>query len=201
MLKNISQWAACFLLKKHLINKDLLAVYEYGFQLFFSTLFGAVSITLLSVILFDIRYALVFLLFFMPLRTFTGGYHCKTYAGCFVVSNLYFVLTVIVSRFAQQAAENPLVWILPTVPLLLIYVFLRAPVSAKGTVINKSAIERGKKFSKYIISLELLVICLMAAIFKTKTYSVFAYLTICLDAALMLVTEAYNIILNKNDLK
>ncbi len=196
MLNKISYKATNFLLSKKYIDKNLFAVYEYGFQILFSTLFGTVSITLLSIFLFNIWYALIFCAFFMPLRTFTGGYHCKTYGGCFAVSNLYFVLTVMVSKYIEQVAVNPFVWIFASAPFLLLYVFFRAPVVSKNNTVIKSAFKRGKKYSKLILVLELLVVCFLA--YKTRTYAIFAYATICLDVALMLVTEGCNKILNRN---
>ena len=53
-------------------------VYIYGIELIISTLAGLISIIGVSKLYSDTILGVVFIIFFVPLRLFTGGYHAKT---------------------------------------------------------------------------------------------------------------------------
>lgn len=106
-------------------TQDKLEIYEYGLTLFLTTLLGYVSIIILSAFLFSIAEGALFLLVFSVLRAFSGGYHCKTYIGCFVVSNGIFLLNCVVAN-----SINNLPIIIQGIFIILsatiiIYVFVR----------------------------------------------------------------------------
>lgn len=63
------------------------AIYTYGCKLTLSTLLSICSILLLSVLFGKILYGISFVLIFVSLRLFLGGFHAKTYRNCFLVTN------------------------------------------------------------------------------------------------------------------
>ena len=83
---------------KQLKTKEQTEVYVYGMTLFLTTALGMLSILALSAVFFGIADGVVFLLLFSCLRLYAGGYHCGTYAACFVVSNFVFVCVALATR-------------------------------------------------------------------------------------------------------
>ncbi|MBV7273886.1 accessory gene regulator B family protein [Clostridium sp. PL3] len=50
--------------------------------------------------LFSVQgYYIVTLIFFCPIRLFTGGYHAKTYWGCFFISFVIFSLIIVIGKY------------------------------------------------------------------------------------------------------
>lgn len=54
------------------------SVYVYGAELFFSTSFGTISILLIAVLAGQFISGILFLLVFISLRIFVGGFHAST---------------------------------------------------------------------------------------------------------------------------
>lgn len=198
MLYKISRYCTKFLVYKNVIKIEEIPIYEYGFQLFFSTLFGCISIYVLSLVFFEIAYALLFFLFFMPLRTFVGGYHCKTYSRCFIVSNMYFFITASINKFiaSYYLISFPVFYIMILIPV--IYIFFRAPIIPVYQKVNSSSINRSKKFSKCIIIIESICILLYIIKFNSFEYALFAVLTMYLNVVLMEISKIENRIIHKS---
>lgn len=81
------------LFKKCSLDESRKPIYRYGFQLFLSTSASTTAILLLSAFFSLFSHAVIFLLVFMPLRFFSGGYHAKTYGNCFILTNAVYWLT------------------------------------------------------------------------------------------------------------
>ena len=87
MLNKISNLIVNVLINKKSIEEKDRPIYLYGAMLLLSTLAGILSIIIISLVFFDFITVLVFFIFFIPLRVHAGGYHCKKYSSCFIVSN------------------------------------------------------------------------------------------------------------------
>lgn len=58
--------------------------YEYGLNVFFSSLFNMLGILLIFTMAGYLKEMLLLIMFFATLRTFVGGYHAKSRVRCFV---------------------------------------------------------------------------------------------------------------------
>lgn len=84
------------------IEKD---VYDYGVMIF-TTYLKYLAVLIPFAFLFHIqKYVLLFLIFFIPLRRFIGGYHMKTMKACFFGS---IALALILPIFALYLNKIPL---------------------------------------------------------------------------------------------
>ncbi len=75
------------------LSADRRAVYSYGCKLAISTLFSICSILLLSALFGKFLYGILFVLIFVSLRLFLGGFHATTYRNCFLITNGTFLVT------------------------------------------------------------------------------------------------------------
>ena len=72
-------------------------VIEFCLKLWLSTIFQTVFMIIISLIVFDIYYFFSFFVFFFPLRLMFEGYHSKTFIGCFIISNVIYLLICILA--------------------------------------------------------------------------------------------------------
>ncbi len=86
MLNKIAKRLTAKLLSNKIIAEDMSDIYIYGFELLLSFFFSTTIIVIIGVLLGRILQTLMFLLIFVLLRSFTGGYHANTYAVCTVVT-------------------------------------------------------------------------------------------------------------------
>lgn len=98
MLNFIAIKCTEILLKHRTISKHQESVYIYGFELFWSTTLCIISILVVGAFLRNCHLALVFLMFFMPIRMAAGGYHAKSYGSCFVLTNSIAVMCTVISK-------------------------------------------------------------------------------------------------------
>lgn len=99
MLDYISQISTIYLLNRKIINIAQKDTFIYGFSLFYSSFFTAISILILAIFFNSINLGITFILYFFLPRLFIGGYHAKTYPRCYIISNLIFCLTIVIQNF------------------------------------------------------------------------------------------------------
>lgn len=85
-----------------IINPESIEVYVYGFELVFSFAFSTAIILLIGILLSRLLETVVFLTIFVLLRSFTGGYHAKTFIKCAVVTFSTYLSVIILSMFVSR---------------------------------------------------------------------------------------------------
>ncbi|MFG6369198.1 MAG: accessory gene regulator B family protein [Lachnospiraceae bacterium] len=185
MLNKVSVQLSKFLLQKIKEDKQEQDVYTYGFELIISTIIFFVSIIVISAILSSPISGLVFLITFVPLRLFTGGYHADTYSRCFILSNLTYLLILIIKNLLWACIITRYWYCL----LLISYIFimLKAPVINPAQPINPYKKIRSKKITKIILCFETLWIFLLS--YSRKELFCMAVLSICLIAFFMFIAD------------
>lgn len=82
MENKIARYISNRLVQREVVLPELKEVYEYGLELILSFLTTTFIILVIGAILHRIALTLVFLLIFIALRRFTGGYHAATHLKC-----------------------------------------------------------------------------------------------------------------------
>ncbi|MBP2031889.1 accessory gene regulator B [Clostridium algifaecis] len=101
------------------------------------------------------KYYLVALMFFCPIRLFSGGYHAKTYWGCFFISFIIFGIIIILGKYIS-IAKNLLI-ILTVASLVLICIF--SPVDNINKRIKSQERRLKLKHLSIIVTLLLSIAC------------------------------------------
>ncbi len=99
MLHTISERFASRFARHGIISHDSIDVYVYGLELIFSFFASTSVILLIGTILSKIIETLIFLSVFVVLRSFTGGYHAKTYLRCAIVTYSTYLSVIICSSY------------------------------------------------------------------------------------------------------
>ena len=82
MIAELSKRMSLFLCKKEIVEQEMAEVYQYGFEIIFSTLIGFFITIAIGAVFRMFLVSLVYYFAFVALRQFTGGYHANTYLKC-----------------------------------------------------------------------------------------------------------------------
>lgn len=86
-------------IRKNRIEQSEAEIYQYGYRLLIEKV-CALMMTILIAVLFDAwKEILVFCIAFIPIRTFAGGYHAKSFLSCMVLSAGVLILNVLIGKW------------------------------------------------------------------------------------------------------
>lgn len=142
MEHKIATWFCRRLRAKQVIDEEYEEVYVYGLELIFSFLISTCIIMMIGLIFHQVISTLTFLITFVFIRQFTGGYHANSYFMCKICTITCFGLTVFLAHYV-------------TVPKFLFIILLLiggAVICLLGPIenIHKPLTHRDKKRNKLI---------------------------------------------------
>lgn len=123
MLSRISEASTLFFIGRQIIPQEKKKIYQYGFEVIYSTGLGLGSILCLGALLGAVPETLIFLAYFIVIRLFAGGYHAPTYGGCFILTNSVYLAERLLAECLPEHLF--LFWVLFF--LNLIYIWREAP--------------------------------------------------------------------------
>ena len=94
MLQKISIWLSEKMIEQDIISEDEKEYYEYAISVNIEKITGFLILGAIALILSEIVGMIVFSVSFICLRKYSGGYHCKTEIGCFILSFIVIFLSV-----------------------------------------------------------------------------------------------------------
>lgn len=83
------------MVKKEVISEEEQIYYTYGIESTLDDLFITSVIFLIGILIGKFQLTVCFFILFTFLHTQTGGYHCKTFRNCFILSIFLYLVTVI----------------------------------------------------------------------------------------------------------
>jgi len=169
MLQRVAKECAELLIRRQIIQREEQAVYRYGFELFWSTAAGVISILLLSAIFGYVPSALMFIVFFLPIRTFAGGYHAPSYEKCFCLTNGIAVVCVIWAKELSRHFEPGLLSGFLS-GLAMVYIWINAPVRSVKYPQKESVLIKSKKLSRVTLCIEIVTLLFLMGIGNDELY-------------------------------
>jgi accessory gene regulator B len=131
------------------------------------------------------KYYIVSLMFFCPIRLFAGGYHSKTYWGCFFISFLVFSSIIIAGKYISFNTIILMSLIFVSFILICIY----SPVDNINKRIKSKEYRMKLKYFSIIITFSLSILCYLLPHRFLPT----AALSIISAAMLMMIGKIDNI--------
>ena len=186
MIKSISNKLLQYLLQANVIDKseDVLAYYKYGIEITISSLLNIVLIISIGIISGQLIESILFLICFVPMRQFTGGYHADSYFKCnFLFSVLYILLLIIYNLTAS---------IITFYGELLIAIFsitviiTECPIEHPNKLLSNSQ----KKNNKYLAIILGLLYSMVGVTLKVLSYNIGAIFIYALMLISILVIVA-----------
>lgn len=140
------------------VQKAKSEIIQYGFEITLSTLCTMLSTVILSLTFFHKGDALVFVIFFVGVRLFIGGFHASTYFRCYVCSLAIF------SAVSYEAIIIPLKNFGLKIFILLIcsvYMYKSTPHVHENHRVSDDIIGINKSRLKKVIVINLIVMSAM----------------------------------------
>lgn len=187
MIERIALKITNFIFKNTELDSELYEVYKYGIEITISSLLNIVLIIAASIAVSDVVSGVVFLTVFIPLRSFLGGYHAKTYFMCNALFLLTYLMIYYINSAALEFIDGNLLSRLLTVLILLgiIPIIAFAPVENP----NKPLSEKQAKISRMIgiAAFILLSIAGLALYYGDIRYGSFTIITLTSVSVLILI--------------
>lgn len=90
-MENLAKKLTHYIYEKEIITEEMVEIYQYGFQCFLELSASTICSIIIALFLGMLPECLFFFLLFIPMRSYGGGLHMKTYSACFIGS--CFILT------------------------------------------------------------------------------------------------------------
>ena len=180
-MEKLSQSIVDFICRNMQVDDDMADVYKYGIEVLISSLVNLLLILISGLLLGDIIAGLVFMIMFILLRSYTGGYHAETYLRC----NIAFVCTFVVTFFAARyisTVDNGIVLTVGLLVLSYIPIWLFSPVKNRHKYLSVE-----KKKRSRIISFVLFFMSVIAAMLLFKNGIWYGYLLAATDVSISML--------------
>lgn len=111
-----------------------LDVYTYGIEILMSSIIGVILVISIGILIDSFVESLIYIISLMLIRSFSGGYHAKTYFKC----NLIYISCFMISIFIYKwlLIINYDVFVLIITILSAIIMFLFAPIENQNKLID-----------------------------------------------------------------
>lgn len=138
---------------KKLLDTELYEIYEYGFELLISSSICVLGVVLIGFVSKKLMFSIGYLLGFIPIRIFVGGYHAKTHNRCYQTFwGVFFICSFLPYVVKRDYMECVAIYV-----ILFFLTFTFAPLQADNKMLNVYEI---KKYRKYALT-----ILIMSAVF------------------------------------
>lgn len=98
LMESLSRKLTNYILKKELIDKSNYEIYLYGFQIFLELSLSILCSIIIAIVLNMKIECFLFFLFFIPLRSYNGGFHMERYLSCLLLSCVTLSLILLIVK-------------------------------------------------------------------------------------------------------
>ncbi len=104
-------------------DENNLDIYKYGIEITLSTILNILIILILSLIYGSFFTGIIFLLVFIPLRKFTGGYHADTYMKCNIVFAILYTSVFWLTKILYKYTDVHIIEAILAISFIVVYIF------------------------------------------------------------------------------
>jgi accessory gene regulator B len=184
MIKNLSENITDYFYLNNIINKEEKELYIYGLHLIISSIIGITIILTLGLIFNIFSNTFLFLISFISIRMYSGGYHAKSYIKCNItLITIYLIMFLIVNYTPTELI------CLSSILLSIITVFIIlkfAPTDNK----NKKLTPERKKTNKNITLIILTIFYVLGlTIYKFNMQSFYTIVVTMFMVAILILVK------------
>jgi len=148
MIKQLAKGITSFLIRKSIIKIEDVEIYQYGTE---QILINSISVSGAFIIATITEMWIETIFFFIglvPVRMIAGGYHADTPIGCSLLTSTVYILNLVMINILKKYMG--LLMILTMTTIILIIIFLFAPVDHKNRVLIETEKLNIKKKTRLI---------------------------------------------------
>lgn len=101
MITKVSQKVTDRLLSRNVIKDEDYEIYQYGLEQIFTSIMDLMTLLAIGVIMGMIWQCIIFVLSFMLLRKYAGGYHASTPLRCYLLTTLIITVALSVMKYIE----------------------------------------------------------------------------------------------------
>lgn len=172
------------LVYKGIVQKEDADLYQYGIENGITIAGNLIASVIFGIVTGRPGLVLVFLLFYASLRSYSGGSHCKSRIGCFLISMAILFIPVYTYEPVMENVPNAVILLIGVLAVVIIIAL--APVES----INKPLDEEERKYyARVTHCIAALQVCVLIILFclGVKDYFYVGYSSIVLVAVFMVM--------------
>lgn len=154
MLKAISEKIVNWQINNGFLKEEEKKIYIYAYEIFLNQVINLLISGFVAWVFHVPAVVLVFLICYIPLRSYCGGYHASTNFRCTIISTIILVFVCIFFKnYKEYFCEwYPLVFVLSGI-LIIRY----APIPDINKPLDESEVDKYKKMSRIIWGLQAVI--------------------------------------------
>lgn len=191
MFNNITALITDKLINLNTIKSEDREIYEFGIQHIFITILNITTVIIIGLLTQSLKIAVCFVLSFIPLRIFAGGFHFRTPLRCYIFSSC-FVAAVLL---AMRCFNVPLLIYCFLYCIASVVILFFAPVEDPNKPLDQTENRVYKKRTTVIWILEALAITVLY--FLKAYFAVKGIMVSTIILAIMIVSGMVSNILQK----
>lgn len=172
------------LIQKGIVQKEDAELYQYGIENGIVVAGNLLASGIFGIVTGRPGLVLVFLLFYASLRSYSGGSHCKSRIGCFLISMAILSIPVYTDEFVMNNVPATVILMIGIAAVVVILIL--SPVES----INKPLDDEEKKYyarvTHCIVALQVCVLIILFCL-GVKDYFYAGYSSIVLVAVFMVM--------------
>ncbi len=145
MFSYLAEKTACFLIRRSLLDIEGREIYTYSLEILLLNISLLAIFLLISLVTESFIHYIGFILFFVPIRIFAGGYHSRKSENCFMISFFVYILTTIIFTLYRGLYKEPFLMALGLLSAVIILLF--APIVNHNHPLNTQQ----RKRNRYIV--------------------------------------------------
>ena len=145
ILDKLAEGISNYLIANKIIDIDDRDIYIYGLQLILSTLITSISILTLGLLIGELISAIIYLSVYFFLKSYTGGYHAKSYYGCYFYSIINYVVLLVI-RNTILDSYKPIIGLLSLI-ISIATIVKFVPIENKNNPKTKEEMIKNRKIS------------------------------------------------------
>lgn len=139
-------------LNAEMLTKETISVYRYGYTLMVEMSINMLIALIIGYFFHELPIVIFFLLIFIPLRSYCGGYHAPKAWMCIILSNVFILCVVLFSMNVGLSINNEGIFLLEIISLGIITVM--APQQSSAKKLNSNEKQLYKKYIKIILIIQ-----------------------------------------------
>lgn len=121
MLKSLSERVVEWQIKKLILKEDDRAMYEYAYLVLICHIINIAVAVIIALVFSSAIPVMVFLISYIPLRSFAGGYHASNSERCVVVSAVILCIVCLIMKVIATASIPVINWSIAMIAGIVIY--------------------------------------------------------------------------------
>lgn len=191
MIVGIAEKMVNTFLKNQVIDKENTEAYKYGMELLVSQVISIGVVLILGILLGRMWETLLFLIFFIAIRVYAGGYHASCYRNCIMGFAISYIGILVIGEWMRKEQLEFLAIICLVFANIIIYIL--APIEDRNKPLDsKEYIEYRKKAQKNTIFMSSIIYVVYAFIPLMRDKMFYAALAICEIGVLLLIGYVKN---------